>query len=147
VNDLLIFEGIVGLTYWYQVKADCSIWGIKPSNFDDDNMLAVAQTAFQFALTDNLKDDNERALIIVNTELYIDEPIREMNSIEKRSLPQITSDIVQQSDNLKKVYNKHDSSIDEKGLDVNITELIHAQIDTWIPSLALAENIAAAFDR
>jgi hypothetical protein len=102
-----------------------------------------------------LNDDNERALIIVNTELYIDEPTWKINSIEKSSLPQITFDMqsssIQQSEKMKKSFYEHDSSIDEKGLgeigDVNITELIHVQIDTWIPSLALAEKIVTAFDR
>jgi hypothetical protein len=143
VNDLLLIKGVVGLTYWYQVKADCTFWGVKPTNFDNDNMITVAQSAFQFALTDNLNDDNERALIIVSIEPYMEESIQEKNSILRSTLFQVPSHIQQSKKRKKRSY------IDETGEvnDETITELIHIQINTWIPSLALAENIAEAFDR
>jgi hypothetical protein len=143
----IYIKGIVGLTYWYQVKADCSFWGIKPTKFDNDNIITVAQSAFQFALTDNLNDDNKRALIIVSIEPYMEESIQEKNLILRSSIFQVTSHM--QHSERRKEYNNNDINVDgtREINDEIITELIHIQIDTWIPSLALAEDIVMAFDR
>lgn len=165
--DISISKGIGGITYWYQVKADCSLCGVKSSDIDNDEIMLAAQSVFQFALTDNLIDDNERALIQVTVSLkgYVGEVTLEKNLIDKRSITQVISHMkpfLKQS--LDKQLSKNDKrhlirienmnakemkNVNNNAKKINndtITELLRIQINTWMPSPTLAQDIVKAFN-
>lgn len=122
--SLSFIEGAPGIDYWYSVDSICDLYGLE-SISDDVNL--IAQSAFQFALTDRMElMDRDSVQIITSTD----------NANTVRSLRTVFSHEMRYPFNETFLIGLFPTPTDSSE-DVYST----IQVRTWSPSLSIAQDV------